>query len=31
MQLVGDAYIHIIMEGEGMDSDIFAPQEIWLS
>ena len=31
MQLVGDAYIHGIMEGEAMDSDDFAPKDIWIS
>lgn len=31
MQLVGDTYVHGIMDGEGMDFDEFAPREIWLS
>ena len=31
MQLVGDTYVHGIMDGEGMDFDAFAPREIWLS
>lgn len=30
MHLVGDAYIHGIMDGEAMDFEGFAPQEIWL-
>ena len=31
LQLVGDTYIHGLMEGEGMDSDDFAAREIWIS
>ena len=30
MQLVGDAYVHGIMDGEGMEFEEFAPQMIWL-
>ena len=29
-RLVGDAYVHGIMDGEAMEFENFAPQEIWL-
>ncbi|KAL8690565.1 MAG: hypothetical protein Q9218_004017 [Villophora microphyllina] len=31
MLLIGDAYIHGIMNGEGMEFNDFAPQQIWMS